>query len=68
MQRTPARFWMVARSPRHPGAKTAPTTRYGSLSEARRAAQDLANQSDAPFVVLGVEETVWPDTAQPALL
>ncbi len=63
---TPA-FWMICRSPRHAGSKTAPTTRYATLPDARRAAQDLADQSDAPFVILAASETIWPARGQQKL-
>lgn len=53
-------FWMVCRSPRHAGAKTEPKQRYQSEADARAAAQTLADQNDAPFVILAATETVWP--------
>lgn len=63
-----ARFWMVCRSPRGPQSTTEPRQRYHSLSEARRAAQALADQTGEPFVVLEATETRWPTTGQQPLL
>jgi len=63
-----ARFWMVCRSPRHAGSKTEPKQRYGSLDEARMAAQALADQLAVPFVVLQATDTVWPKDHTPSLL
>ena len=53
-------FWMVCRSPRHAGAKTEPKQRFATEADARAAAQDLADQQEAPFVILAATETVWP--------
>ncbi len=62
-------FWMVCRSPRHPGAKTEPRQRYSTHPEALAAARDLARANDAPFVILAAVETVWPaDDDQKTLL
>jgi hypothetical protein len=53
-------FFMVCRSPRHAGAKTEPRVRYGTEGEARAVAQRLANETDAPHVVLAATVTLWP--------
>lgn len=54
------RFWMVCAMPTHLGSKTEPRIRYAHVSEARRAAQDLAYQNDRPFVILEAVEVVNP--------
>ena len=53
-------FFMVCRSPRHNGAKTEPRVRYGTEAEAREVAQRLADETDAPHVVLAATVTLWP--------
>lgn len=54
------RFWMVARQPTHQHAKTEPKARYSSIEEARGIAGDLAQQNDAPFLVLEAVEVIRP--------
>jgi len=62
------RFFMVARKPTFPQAKTAPKVRYATDTEAHEAAQKLANSSGNDFVVLEAIATVCPkDTNQKAL-
>lgn len=55
-----APFWMVCQMPAHPGSKTEPRLRYPHIDEARRAARDLADQNDRPFVILEMVEVVHP--------
>lgn len=55
-----ARFWMVARKPTGPHSRTEPRARYSSIEDARTAASDLANATDAPFVVLEAVEVIRP--------
>jgi hypothetical protein len=59
------KFFMVARKPTHPQAKTTPKVRYATDIEAHEAAQKLANATGNPFVVLEAIATVRPkDTNQ----
>lgn len=62
-----ASFWMVARSPRGPHTKTAPTQRYSTRAVALRAAQALADESGEMFVLLAAVETVRPGDTAPGL-
>ena len=64
---TPA-FWMICRSPRHAGAKTEPRQRFSTEADARAAAQSMADQQAAPFVILTATETIWPTSQQDKLL
>lgn len=63
----PAPFWMVCRAPMHPNAITAPKHRFASRHEAKLTAQTLANQQNAPFVVLASEDVIYPATAGKSL-
>lgn len=56
-------YWMICRTPLNPAAKTAPQKRYVHRDEAVQAAQYLATREDAPFDVLRVDATLYPDTA-----
>ena len=62
-----APFWMICRSPRHAGAKTEPKQRYNTEADAREAAQNMADHTDAPFVILTGTETIWPRGQQKTL-
>lgn len=64
----PDQFWMICRSPRHPGAKSEPKQRFASEKDARAAAQSMADQHGAPFAVLSVTATLWPRSQQQSLL
>lgn len=55
-------FWMIARAPTHPKARTEPKARYASKSEARDAARKLATDTNAPFVLLEMVELIDPAT------
>lgn len=61
-------FFMICRSPRHPGAKTEPTKRYATEADARADAQRLADQTGHPFVILHATTTVWPTGQQDRLI
>ncbi|MGZ9812314.1 hypothetical protein ACXN5S_17775 [Pseudoroseicyclus sp. H15] len=58
-----ARFWMIARQPRRQGDKTEPRQRYSSRADALAAATRLAEQNDAPFVLLEAIEVIRPGAA-----
>lgn len=53
-------FWMVCRAPTGPQSVTEPRKRYPTLDAARSAAQQLANQTGAEFVVLEAVQTIHP--------
>ena len=55
-----ARFWMVCRQPRGPGQRTTPRQRYPHRDEAERAARKLAQENDAPFLILETVAVVRP--------
>lgn len=55
-----ARFWMVCRKPTGPGSKTNPQTRFSTIADARRAAERLAQQTDAQHIILEAIEIVHP--------
>lgn len=62
------RFWMICRMPTGPGSKSEPRVRYPSLTDARAAARDMADQHGHPFVVLEAAEVVAPkDTSTKSL-
>ena len=63
-----APFWMICRAPRHEHSKTEPRQRYTSEADARTAAQAMADQHDAPFVVLIATTTIHPRSQQKSLL
>jgi hypothetical protein len=63
-----APFWMICRSPRHAGAKTEPKQRFATEADARLAAQQMADTHQAPFCVLAVTATIWPQGDQQTLL
>lgn len=64
-----ARFWMVCRKPTGPGSKTEPRARYSSFNDAFAAAQKLAQENDAQFLVLETTAIARPGEAmQGALL
>lgn len=62
-----ARFWMICRAPRHEHSKTEPRQRYASEADATAAAQTMADQHDADFVVLESVKTIRPKGAQRTL-
>lgn len=62
-----AAFWMVARSPRGPNARTAPTQRYSNRADAAAAAQALADTSGEFFVLLAAVETIHPRNTEDML-
>mgnify|MGYP000686985168 CR=1 FL=1 len=64
-----ARFYMVCRKPSGALSKTEPRQRYSTPEDARSAALNLANQNDAPFIILEAVEIIRPgDTAEGRLL
>lgn len=62
-----APFWMICRAPRHEHSKTEPRQRYTTEGEAIEAAQTMADQHDADFVVLTATKTIRPKGAQKGL-
>ncbi|APE43395.1 hypothetical protein BOO69_08185 [Sulfitobacter alexandrii] len=59
-----ARFWMVCRKPMHPGARTEPRQRYGTRAEAEETAGRLANETNAPHLVLETVAVIRPGEAK----
>ncbi|MGB1389254.1 MAG: hypothetical protein ACPG61_10245 [Paracoccaceae bacterium] len=55
-----AKFWMVCRKPAGPGARTQPSVRYSHLADAEDAARRLANETDAPHLILETVAVVHP--------
>ena len=62
-----APFWMICRAPRHEHSKTEPRQRYDTEGEAIDAAQAMADQTNADFVVLTATKTIRPKGAQRSL-
>lgn len=60
-------FWMICRAPRHEHSKTEPRQRYATEGEAIDAAQAMADQTNADFVVLTATKTIRPKGAQRSL-
>lgn len=58
---------MICRSPRHAGSETKPTHRYATESAARTAAQSMADQTGADFVILTTTATIRPKGQQDQL-
>lgn len=61
-------FWMICRAPLHEHSKTEPRQRFASEDEALKAAQAMADQQGAAFVVLAATRTVHPRSDQKSLL
>lgn len=61
-------FWMICRAPRHEHSKTEPRQRFASEDEAMQAAQAMADQQGADFVVLAATRTIRPRSDQESLL
>ena len=62
-----ARFWMICRKPGGPHSKTEPRQRYSTRADAFADAQRLADQLDAPFLILEAVEIIRPGTDQKGL-
>lgn len=58
-----ARFWMVCRQPKGPGARTEPRQRYSTIADAEQAAAKLAAEAEAPFLILEAVAVVRPGGA-----
>ena len=54
------RFWMVARQPRGPRARTEPKMRYATWEAAAEDAAELARTNGHPYVILEVRDVVEP--------
>jgi hypothetical protein len=61
-------FYMICRSPRHAGSRTEPKQRFANLADAQKAAQDMADQTGEPFVVLSATHMIWPGKGQQSLI
>ena len=63
-----ARFWMIARKPTRAATRTEPRQRYSHRADAVQAAQKLADQTGAPFILLEAVETIHPKQDEGSLL
>jgi len=62
-----ARFWMICRKPTRLDGRTEPRQRYSTRADAFHDAQRLADQLDAPFLILEAVEIIRPGTNQKGL-
>ncbi|QDC11256.1 hypothetical protein FHY55_19355 [Oceanicola sp. D3] len=60
-----ARFWMVCRKPTGPRSRSEPKARFSSLGDARNTAATLAEEADAPFLILETVEVIHPGDLAP---